>query len=573
MATKATVGGLRRLRIDSFALIESADIELGSGLTVITGETGAGKSILIGALHSILGASVSTDLIRRGADRCRVEGLFELDSNSTTGRRLAEAGIELDDTGQLILCREIRAEGRSRAFINGEMVPIRRLREAGRLLVDLHGQHEHQSLLNPDSHARFLDECGGLTKQADAVSIAFALWEDARSSHQKLVAEHRRLADEAELREFQLQELEQLAPEVDEDEQLESDIRRLENQSTLVETAGGLQEALYTEENSIFDRLGTARRELESLAELDDTLTPHLETLNELVYGVEDLAGRLREYEDHLEADPEGLEQKRERLHQLRRLMRKYDTDLAGVLAKGQTMVDHVERGLDLDRELAAADRAEGEALASFHKACAALSKGRKGASRTLGKAVGEGLRTLGMDHAEFAIHMERQEDPQGLYEEDGRRYTADAGGAEQVEFHVSANRGEAPLPLARVASGGELSRVMLVLKEIIAERDAVSTVVFDEIDTGISGRVAAAVGRKLATLAQTRQTLVITHLPQIAGMGDHHLSVRKYDQDDRTVTTVTSLCGDARQEEIASLLAGDTVSDAARLQAQEMLR
>jgi DNA repair protein RecN (Recombination protein N) len=567
------ISGLTRLRIDSFALIESADIELGPGLTVITGETGAGKSILIGALHSILGASISTDLVRRGADRCRVEGLFELAPDSPAARRLVEIGINLDEGGQLVLCREIRAEGRSRAFINDEMVSIRRLREAGRLLVDLHGQHEHQSLLNPDSHARFLDECGGLTKEADAVSIAFGDLEEAQAAHKKLAVEQRRLADEAELRHFQLTEIEELAPEPGEDGRLEADIRRLENQSTLVEAAGGLQESLYSQENSMIDQLGAARRELETLIELDDTLAPHLETLNELVYGVEDLAGRLREYADQLEADPENLERHRERLQELRRLMRKYDTDIDGVLALGTTMAVHAERSHDLDGEIAAADKAEQKAMATFHKRCAALSKKRLSASSTLAKTVGEELRTLGMDHAEFSIHIERQEDPEGLYEEDGRRYTADARGAEQVEFHVSANRGEAPLPLARVASGGELSRVMLVLKEIIAERDAVSTVVFDEIDTGISGRVAAAVGRKLGALAKTRQTLVITHLPQIAGIGDHHLSVRKSDQGDRTVTQVTPLHGEERAEEIAALLAGDTVSEAARQQAQEMLR
>ncbi len=253
--------------------------------------------------------------------------------------------------------------------------------------------------------------------------------------------------------------------------------------------------------------------------------------------------------------------------------MRKYETDLAGVLTHAESMLASAERGVDLEAEITAAEQRQTDALAAFHRACSVLSKGRGAASRTLSKAVAKGLRALGMEHAEFAIHMEREEDPNGLFEEEGRRYTADASGAERVEFHVSANRGEAPLPLARVASGGELSRVMLVLKEIIAERDAVTTVVFDEIDTGISGRVAAAVGRKLVALAETRQTLVITHLPQIAGVGTHHLSVRKTDRGDRTVTEVTPLDPEGRAEEIASLLAGDTISDAALRQAQEMLR
>ncbi|MBT6148959.1 MAG: AAA family ATPase, partial [Gemmatimonadetes bacterium] len=357
-------GGLSRLRIDSFALIESADIEFGPGLTVITGETGAGKSILIGALQSILGATVSTDLVRRGADRCRVEGTFDIRADSATGRRLLEAGIELDE-GQLVLCREIRAEGRSRAFLNGELVPVRRLREAGRLLVDLHGQHEHQSLLNPDSHARFLDECGGLTLQADAVAAAFEELEQAHSAHARLCTERRRLAEEAELRQFQLTEIEQLAPVVGEDERLEADIRRLENQTTLVETAHTMQATLYSEENSIIDRLGGARRELEQLTDLDETLAPHLEAMNELVYGVEDLAQRLRSYADGLEANPEGLETGRERLQELRRLMRKYETDLSGVLARAESMLASTERGQDLDAEISAAEKRQIDAVSA----------------------------------------------------------------------------------------------------------------------------------------------------------------------------------------------------------------
>ena len=270
---------LARLRVASFALVAHVDIELGDGLTVVTGETGAGKSILIGALNSILGGPISADLVRGGAARCEVEGLFELDDDEAARRRLEEAGFELDDDAHFILRREIRAEGRSRAFVNGAMVPVRRLREAGQLLVDLHGQHEHQSLLDPERHSLFLDECSGLGRESASTAAAPGRWMDAVGGLHRLQGERQRLRDEEELRRYQLEEIRRLAPEVDEDERLEREIAVLANQETLEHTAAGLYESLYGGDDSIVDRLGQARRELESLIEFDPSLAARVEAL------------------------------------------------------------------------------------------------------------------------------------------------------------------------------------------------------------------------------------------------------------------------------------------------------
>jgi DNA repair protein RecN (Recombination protein N) len=550
---------LARLRVDSFALIDHVDVEFGPGLTVITGETGAGKSILIGALNSILGGPVTGDLVRGGAERCQIEGLFELADDPAATGRLREAGFELEEEA-LILRREIRAEGRSRAFVNGAAVPVRRLREAGRLLVDLHGQHEHQSLLDAEQHATFLDACGGLTGEAAAVEMAFTAWRASLDEQRRLEAERQRLRDEEELRSYQLEEIRRLDPRDGEDEELEREIALLANQEELQRTTMGLYDALYGNDDSVVDRLGQARRELEGLVEYDASLAERLEGLEGLIVGVEDAAAGLRDYGDGLEADPGRLEAARERLEELRRLIRRHGTDLAAIRQRAAELEALDERSGELDGQITEAAAASSRREKAFTDACRRLSRSRRRAADDLARGVAEGLADLGMPAAQF--HVELTPLPE-----------ADIRGAEAVEFHVSANRGERALPLARVASGGELSRLMLVLKQIVAERDAVSTLVFDEVDTGISGRVAAAVGRRLATLAQARQTLVITHLPQIASLADRHFSVRKAELEERTVTEVVDLDEEARAEEIAGLLAGDVVSDAARRHAREMLK
>ncbi len=562
---------LVRLHIENFALIENADIELGPGLNIITGETGAGKSILIGALQSILGAPVAAETIRSGAERCVVEGLFEFDENAPATQRLKLFDTDLED-GQLILRREIRA-GRSRAFINGALVPQRRLREIGTVLADLHGQHEHQSLLQPDLHGRFVDESGGLTAQVETVAAAFADYDESERQTQRLVTERDALLQQEELRGFQLQEIRQLAPEAGEEESLEREVAVLSNLAALTEGAAELCDSLYEGPSSLFDQLGGARRKLLDLAATDPQLQPGADELEQALFRVEDVAARLRDYASGLTADPQRLEHARERLDTLQRLLRKYGPKVDDVLSLAQQLENAETRANDLEADLEQARSCRNQSLQVFAQRCQALSARRRSAADGLTDAVEEALSELGMENCTFVVDIDRVSDDGGLIEDGDARYQAGPGGMDDVQFLISANIGEAPRPLARIASGGEISRIMLALKQIIAERDQVSILVFDEIDAGISGKVAAAVARRLEVLARSHQVIAITHLPQIASRADRHFSVRKRQVENRTITEILPLEDSERSDEIAHLLGGETVSPAARRHAEEMLR
>jgi len=562
---------LTRLYIKDFALIEEAVIEFGPRLNVITGETGAGKSILIGALNSILGGPVSAELVRKGASACAVEGFFEL-SDPSQVERLAELGVLLEDD-QLILRREIRAPGRSRAFVNGQGQPIKQLKQIGALLVDLHGQHEHQSLLDPKLHVRFLDAFAGLEDQRRLVGQHWRTCRDSAARLDQLRAERDALAAEDELRAFELEEIRSLAPQPGEEPALERELQVLENAETLSE--GGLQlyDLLYQREGAVCEALGQVRRQLGRLREIDPALSPQAAALEELIYEVEDLAGQLRDYARRIEVRPGRADELRERLDSLRTLKKKYGGTLDAVVERARALSARADRAERLRDELAQAAERRDRAIAEFATCCLALSAARQQASATLSRLLVATLGELGMAKAQFYIELATTEDSAGAVERDGRRYAAGEHGMEHIAFHISASAGQPPRPLARIASGGEISRVMLALKEAIAGRDLVSTLVFDEIDVGISGRIAAAVGRKLQSLSATRQTIVITHLPQIASLADQHFSVRKQQVQQRTTTEVLLLNAQARAEEIAYLLAGETISDTARQHAREMLQ
>ena len=562
---------LTRLYIKDFALIEEAVIEFGPGLNVVTGETGAGKSILIGALNSILGGPVNAELVRKGASSCAVEGFFEVDDQGQVAR-LAELGVLLED-GQLILRREIRGQGRSRAFVNGQGQPIKQLKQIGAILVDLHGQHEHQSLLDPKLHARFLDAFAGLDDQRRLVGQHWRTYRDSVAHLDRLRAERDALAAEDALRAFQLEEIRLLAPRPSEEPEIERELQVLENAETL--SQGGLQlyDQLYQREGAVYEALGQVRRQLDQLRKIDPALGPQAAALEELIYEVEDLASQLRDYARSIEVRPGRADELRERRDGLRALKKKYGGTLDAVLECARELSAREDRADRLRDELVRAAERRDQALAEFTTCCLALSAARQQASATLSRSLVAALGELGMAKAQFSIELASTEDPEGVVQRDGRRYAAGAHGMEHVAFHISANAGQPPRPLARIASGGEISRVMLALKEAAAGRDLVSTLVFDEIDAGISGRIAAAVGRKLQALAAAHQTIVITHLPQIASLADRHFSVRKQQKQQRTTTEVVLLDAKARAEEIAYLLAGETISDTARQHAREMLQ
>ena len=549
---------LTELRIRNFAIIESLTLPLARGFNVLSGETGAGKSIIVGALGLLLGERASTDLIRTGADRATVEGVFDITDRPEIATVLDERGIDAEES-LVVLRREIAAAGRARAWVNGTTVNAGVLAEIGRLLVNLHGQHEAQTLLDGDAQRLILDAFAGATELARGVESAY----DTLAATRREIAELRRRRAEAEKRADYLrhvaQEIEGARLGEGEDVRLEDEARRLENAEELRELATGISSAIEGDEDTVLDRLGTVERLLSTIQRIDPTLARLQELYDTAYYNLEALARELAEYESSVELDPARLDEVRRRRDLLFKLTKKYGATLADVLEAGRQArgeLDLVESG-DLDlRTLVERERSAEQML---QERAAALTATRTAAAERLGRAVDEVLPDLGMPDGRFhaALVPAREIGPTG---------------AELVEFRVSLNVGHEQRPLARVASGGELSRVMLALKTILARLDRVPTLIFDEVDAGIGGRVGLQVGETMRRVASYHQVFAITHLPQIAARGHHHILVAKGARGGVTTADVTVLEGDPRVTEIARMLGGDPESDVSRAHARELL-
>ncbi|MFL5607544.1 MAG: DNA repair protein RecN [Gemmatimonadaceae bacterium] len=548
---------LTELRIRNFAIIESLTLPLARGFNVLSGETGAGKSIIVGALGLLLGERASADLIRTGADRATVEGVFDVSDRPEIAALLDERGIDAEEP-LVVLKREIAA-GRARAWVNGTTVSAGMLAEVGRLLVNLHGQHEAQTLLDADSQRRILDAFAGATEQAALVSAAY---DDLAAARREIADLRRRRADaekRADYLRHVVQEIEGAKLVEGEDVKLEDEARRLENAEELRELATGISGAIEGDEDTVLERLGTVERLLSSIQRIDPTLQRLQELYDTAYYNLEALARELGDYESSVELDPVRLEEVRRRRDLLFKLTKKYGATLAEVIDAGRTargeldLVDSAE--LDL-RGLEARERTAQQALV---ERAAALTATRSAAAKRLGRSVDEVLPDLGMPDGRFhaALVPLRDIGPEG---------------AESVEFRVSLNVGHEERALARVASGGELSRVMLALKTILARLDRVPTLIFDEVDAGIGGRVGLQVGETMRRVASYHQVFAITHLPQIAARGHHHIQVSKGARGGVTTADVTVLEGDLRVAEIARMLGGDPESDVSRAHARELL-
>jgi DNA repair protein RecN (Recombination protein N) len=548
---------LTELRIRNFAIIESLSLPLARGFNVLSGETGAGKSIIVGALGLLLGERASADLIRTGADRASVEGVFDVGDRPEIAALLDERGIEAEEP-LVVLKREIAA-GRARAWVNGTTVSAAILAEVGRLLVDLHGQHEAQTLLDADAQRRILDAFAGATEASRAVHEAY----DTLAGVRREIADLRRRRADAEKRADYLrhvvQEIEGARLVDGEDVRLEEEARRLENAEELRELAGGIIECLEGEDESALQRLGAVERLLATIQRVDPSLARLQETYDAAYYNLEALARELTDYQSSVELDPVRLEEVRRRRDLLYRLTKKYGPTLAEVVEAGRSARSELDLvdSADLDlRTLEERERAGEDALRARATALTGL---REQASDRLGRAVHEVLPDLGMPDGQFkaALVPLREVGPDG---------------AESVEFRVSLNVGHEERPLARVASGGELSRVMLALKTILARLDRVPTLVFDEVDAGIGGRVGLQVGETMRRVAGHHQVFAITHLPQIAARAHHHILVSKGARGGVTTADVAVLEGDRRVAEIARMLGGDPESDVSRAHARELL-
>jgi DNA repair protein RecN (Recombination protein N) len=550
---------LTELRIKNFAIIDSLSLPLASGFNVLSGETGAGKSIIVGALGLLLGERASPDLIRTGADKATVEGVFDISERPEIAELLDQRGIDADEL-LVVLKREVSASGRARAWINGTPVSAGLLGEVGRHLVNLHGQHEAQALLDADSQRAILDAFAGAADLAEEVGDAHATWGAVRRE----IAELERRRDEAERRADYLRHV---AKEIDdarisdagEDVRLEDEARRLEHAEELRSLAGAVVAALDGDDDAILRGLGAVDRQLAALQRIDPTLQRLQELYDTSFYNLEALARELEEYARVVELDPERLEEVRQRRDLLFRLTRKYGPTLADVLEAGgraRAELDLVDSaGLDL-RQLRTR---ESEARGRLESLAAQLTGSRSEAAARLAAAVDQSLPPLGMPDGRFTVRLVPLPE-------------ITAAGSEAVEFCVALNLGHDPRLLARVASGGELSRVTLALKTILARLDRVPTLVFDEVDAGIGGRVGLQVGETLRRVAAHHQVFAVTHLAQIAARAHHHIVVSKGARTGVTTADVTVTAGDERVAEIARMLGGDPESDVSRAHAKELL-
>ena len=562
---------LCRLLVVNYALIDRVEIEFGPGLNIITGETGAGKSILVGALGLVLGMRASPEVIRSHEKRCLVEAIIQLQPDHRSLALLDAMGIDADQ-GELIIRREVMANGRSRSFINGLAVPLRSLLDLARALVDLHGQHDHQSLLYTERHIDFLDGFAGLGELRESVGAAHRRLSDLLDRRENAEAEAQRSRDRRELLEFQVEEIAAADPEPDEDERLLQEQSLLTHAERLIETAMHLEALLYQGDDSIVDRLGAAEQLLKDAVQMDESLGIHADELTGQRYAIEELARFFADYARGVEHNPERLAEVTGRLDLLAHLKKKYGGTLQAMLEYRKNAEEELAQSERLDRSLAEIEGEIDDARASLAHLCAGLSKAREAAARDLSRETTEALGDLGIPRAEFHVELVREASSEGWVSMDGRRYRAGPKGMERVEFHISTNPGEALRPLVKVASGGEVSRIMLALKSVLSLSDPVQVLIFDEIDIGISGRIADVVGRKLKSLSRARQTICITHLPQIARMADTHLAVHKGVSNGRAVTRVNHLGEEDRARELAKLLGGEKISAVTMEHARELL-
>ncbi|TYO98243.1 DNA replication and repair protein RecN [Geothermobacter ehrlichii] len=548
---------LRELVIRNFAIIDRLEVSLKPGFNILTGETGAGKSIIIDAVGLLIGGRARPEVIRAGTDEATVEGLFDIAGLTEVKRQLEASGFEVAD--ELTVKRVISREGKNRIFINGSIARLGQLQDISRRLVNIYGQHEHQLLQKPEAHLNFLDHFAGLQQQRRACADCHAGVKALRDELEQLEQGERDRQQRLDFLRFQRQEIAAAALRPGEDEELEQERKLLKHGEKLSQATGGGYESLYGGANSVCEIVSRLAGELENLAEIDPLLGTLAETLRSSQYSLEDVALQLRDFSSRLSFEPGRQNEVEERLARIGQLKRKYAPTVEGILERLQQVeaeLDRLEHADSRREELAGQLR---QAEARLRELGQDLSARRRRAAEKMARAVERELADLAMPGSRFEVHFFDLDEP-------GPR------GLERIEFYLSTNPGEDPKPLAWIASGGELSRIMLALKQVAPEADGVSTLVFDEVDAGIGGEAASAVGRKLKKVARGLQVLCITHLPQVAAFGDNHYRVEKMVDGGRTFTAMVALGDETRVREMARMLGGDRVTERTLEHAREMI-
>ena len=571
---------LSKLYIRNFALIEELEIGLGPGLNILTGETGAGKSLLLGAIGLILGRRVDYSMIFDPSKKCIVEAVFshipsgilhELDSYEDFD--LSDG--DLDTTGQhtVTIRREASSSGKSRAFINDTPVQLTLLREVTGLLVDLHGQHENQKLLSPDRQLHLLDQFAGVTEQVLEFGKMLGEAKSYRQEIEKLEAEEKAAREQQDYLNFQLKELESASLEAGEEEGLEKQMGLLQNAEEIQQVLSMATDGLYDSEASLYNHLSEITNALSGISQYDPLIQEQYDRLNEALIALEDASRELDRQKDAVETDPSTLQVVEERLDLLNRLKQKFSVRTVEELIEvREGFAGKTGRFDSLGEEIVALRTKESKAYEKLAKLGLAIEKKRNGVVKSLKKEVDRLMQEVGLEHAAFEVVVSRNAHPEGLLEVGEEKIRPLATGLNHADFKIRTNKGMPMGSLSAVASGGEVSRVMLAIKAALASKAELSVLIFDEIDTGISGEVANKVGRVMQKLADNYQLIAITHLPQIAGKGDGHYKIYKEVAGNKTTTGIRPLEGEARVLELATMLSGEHPSESAIRNAKELI-
>ncbi len=563
---------LKSIFIKNYALIEEISVEFSSGLTIITGETGAGKSIFIDALGLLLGERASTEMIRTGAEKAIVEGVFDVSSV----KRITEIlrANETDSSDELIVRREVTSKATSRCFVNDSPVNVSVLKAIGDALVDLHGQHEHQSLLRAETHIDFLDAFGGYEKEIEQYTSTYRLLVELTGKKRTLQEQENQLKAKKSLYEFQIKEIDAVDPKENEEEELESELKILENSEKLSELTNGIYSLLYEAESSVRDSLTKARKMMDQLADIDAQFSNSVEETKSAEIIVEEISKFVQNYNSRIEFNPERLEEIRERLGALSLLKKKYGGTIESLLEFRKKIGEEFKFAENFEEEISKLEKEIKTQRTISGEKAGILTQKRKDAAKKLEKAIISSIGELGIAKAKFetAITQQTGAENSASVSINGKYFESSSTGIDSVEFFMSTNAGEEAKPLAKVASGGEVSRIMLALKSALAKSDKTPLLIFDEIDTGVSGRIGQAVGLSLKNLAKHHQVIAITHLPQIAALADAHFAIAKTETNKRTSTQLAKLEKDERVKEVAKLLSGETITEAGLKSARELM-
>jgi len=551
---------LRYIAVNSFALIDQLEVEFQKGLNLITGETGSGKSILVDAVALLTGERASQESIRQGRSTARIEGLFELSEDHPVRALLSKHGLNSGES-ELVIRRELTRSGSNRVFINGSLTTLGVLSRIGLLLVNIHGQNSQQQLLKPARHLEYIDSYGDHTDLVESVSRLYQELEKGRSELREVQRSERDQLQRQDLLRYQVNEIENLALKLGLDQELEEESTLLSTAEHRLQAAQEAYQLLYEKDDSALALLDQTVRRLEELSSLDPAVEESTTQLTEIRYSAEDVAYRIRSYVDTVQFDPARLEQVQERLAELERVKRKYGPSLQEVLDYHRDAQAELERYDNRDAEAERLTKQIEELSRQYAEAAAELSRERRAKSKALCHSVIQELGELAMQNTVFDVHIET--DPENGSEQ----------GIDTAEFLISPNLGEDPRPLVKTASGGELSRIMLALKSVLKTDLALSTLIFDEVDSGIGGRTATVLGEKLSRLSKRQQVFCVTHLPQIAAFADRHFHVGKREEGERTVIEIAGLTPEERIEELSRMLGGRAVTDTTRRQAKEMLQ